>query len=80
LKTSQSESKSISASIFHESGVGYRLLYQYNNNPNADELDLNNHAGACELLFLENTTEASGSYFTDKNRTTVGTMSLKRKK
>jgi len=76
LKTSQSESKSISASIFHEDGVGYRLLYQYNNNPNANELNLLNHSGSAELLFSEDTSTASGSYFTDRHRTTVGTMNL----
>ena len=75
-KTSQSESKSISASIFHEDGVGYRLLYQYNNNPNANELDLLNHSGSAELLFSEDTSTASGSYYTDRHRTTVGTMNL----
>jgi len=76
LKTSQSESKSISTSIFHEDGVGYRLLYQYNNNPNANELDLLNHSGSAELLFSEDTSTASGSYYTDRHRTTVGTMNL----
>lgn len=75
-KTTQSESKSISASIFHEDGVGYRLLYQYNNNPNANELDLLNHSGSAELLFSEDMSSASGSYFTDRHRTTVGTMNL----
>tara|TARA_R110001599_G_scaffold28466_1_gene98433 strand:- start:1340 stop:1954 length:615 start_codon:yes stop_codon:yes gene_type:complete len=80
LKTSQSESKSISASIFHEAGVGYRLLYQFNNKPNADELDLSNHSGSAELLFSEDTTSGSGSYYTDRHRTTVGTMILKREK
>lgn len=78
LKTSQSESKSISASIYHEAGVGYRLLYQYNNKPNADELDLSNHSGSAELLFSEDAECASGSYYTDRHRTTVGTMKLKR--
>ena len=78
LKTKQSESKSISASIYHEAGVGYRVLYQYNNRPNADELDLSNHSGSAELLFSENAESASGSYYTDRHRTTVGTMSLKR--
>lgn len=75
-KTSQSESKSISASIYHEDGIGYRLLYQYNNKPNADELDLMNHSGSAELLFAEDTSSASGSYYTDRHRTTVGTMEL----
>lgn len=78
LKTSQSESKSISASIFHEEGVGYRLLYQYNNRPNANELDLNNHSGTSELLFSEDTLLADGSYYTDRHRTTVGKMILRR--
>ena len=80
LKTSQSESKSISASIYHEAGVGYRLLYQYNNQPNASELDLNNHSGSAEILFTEDTASASGSYYTDRHRTTVGTMNLAREK
>lgn len=80
LNTSQSESKSISASIYHEAGVGYRLLYQYNNKPNANELDLNNHSGSAELLFTEDTVSASGSYYTDRHRTTVGTMILEREK
>jgi len=80
LKTSQSESKSISASIYHEEGIGYRLLYQYNNKPNADELDLKNHSGSSELVFTEDASSASGSYYTDRHRTTVGTMSLIREK
>ena len=80
LNTSQSESKSISASIYHEAGVGYRLLYQYNNKPNANELDLNNHSGSAELLITEDTVSASGSYYTDRHRTTVGTMILEREK
>ena len=80
LKTSQSESKSISASIYHEAGIGYRLIYQYDNRPNASELDLSNHSGCVELLFLEDTNSASGSYYTDRHRTTVGTMEILRKK
>lgn len=76
LRTSQSESKSISASLFHENGVGFRLLYQYNNKPNVDELDLKNHSGCSELLFNEDITKGEGSYYTDRHRTTVGKMSL----
>ena len=78
LKTAQSESKSISASIFHDEGIGYRLLYQYNNNPNANEIDLRNHSGSAELLFSEDASSASGYYYTDRHRTTVGTMNLKK--
>ena len=76
LQTQQSGSKSVSASIHHDKGVGYRVLYQYANEPNADEIDLNKHSGACELLFSEDATTAKGSYYTDRHRTTVGTMTL----
>jgi hypothetical protein len=79
LKAKQSKSKSISASIYHEDGVGFRVLYQYDNRPNADELDLSNHSGTTELLFSEDTASADGSYYTDRHRTTVGTISLERK-
>ena len=79
LQTLQSESKSISASIFHEPGVGYRLLYQYVNNPNANELDLSTHSGSAEVLFSEDAISAAGSYFTDRHRTTVGTITLRRR-
>jgi hypothetical protein len=79
IRTEHSHSRSISASIFHEKGIGYRLLYQYNNEPHADELDLEKHSGSAELMFSEDATIASGHYFTDRHRTTVGTISLKRR-
>lgn len=80
LKTQHSESKSISASLFHEEGVGYRLLYQYSNNPNAKQLELSKHSGSTELLFAENCSTGEGHYFTDRHRRTVGTLKLERKK
>jgi hypothetical protein len=79
LKTGQSSSQSVSASVSHEPGVGYRLLYQYSNRPKADQLDLSRHGGASELLFSENCRSAEGSYFTDQHRKTVGTMSLRKR-
>ena len=78
LRTSQSESKSISASLFHEHGVGYRLLYQYDNNPKASELDLGKHSGLTEVLFAESTDRGEGHYFTDQHRGTVGELRLER--
>ena len=78
LSTGQSGSHSVSASISREPGVGYRLLYQYSNDPSARETELHKHDGAAELLFTEEGTSASGSYFTDQHRKTVGTMSLKK--
>lgn len=78
LKTEQSSSSSTSASIFHEQGVGYRLLYQYKNEPRADELELSNHAGSAEIKFSEDCLTGEGHYYTDQHRNTVGTMSLRR--
>jgi hypothetical protein len=78
LRTQQSESKSIAASIFHESGVGYRVLYQYTNRPGADQLELRDHSGAAELRFDEACIAGEGYYFTDRHRSTVGTTKLRR--
>ena len=79
MNTDNSQSKSISASLFHEVGVGYRLLYQYNNDPTATHLDLSKHSGSSEILFSENCVGGKGYYFTDQHRRTVGTLSLERK-
>lgn len=78
LKTSQSASSSVAATISHEPGVGYRLLYQYVNDPAASELELKKHAGAAEILFADDCQCGNGFYFTDQHRRTVGTMTLRR--
>lgn len=76
IRTPRSESKSVSASLFHEPGVGYRLFYQYSNDPRAGEPDLHRHYGVTELLFVETESKGSGHYFTDQHRQTVGTIQL----
>lgn len=78
LKTRNSQSKSISASLFHEAGIGYRLLYQYDNDPTADQLDLSKHSGSAEMLFSEDCIQGGGYYFTDQHRRTVGTLNVQR--
>lgn len=78
LKTTQSASTSIAASIAHVEGVGYKVLYEYQNAPAADQLELNKHSGTTELLFDLHCKLASGNYYTDQNRQTVGTMTLNR--
>lgn len=80
MNTGNSQSKSISGSLFHEVGVGYRFLYQYNNDPAADQLDLSKHSGSAEILFSEDCKKGAGHYFTDQHRRTVGTLSLQRKR
>lgn len=78
LKTANSASKSIAASVFHEPGIGYRLLYQYANVPHGDRLDLQKHSGFAELLFAESCNDAEGYYFTDRSRQTTGVMKIER--
>ena len=78
LKTGQSSSRSFAASIHHDPGVGYRLAYQYSNDPGADQLELNKHSGSAEITFDEDCTRGEGWYFTDQHRSTVGTLILER--
>lgn len=79
LETGNSQSKSIAASIFHEEGVGYRLLYQYDSDPNASQLDLSKHSGSAEIAFSDDCKKGGGYYFTDQHRQTVGTLRMQRK-
>lgn len=74
LKTATSSSRSVAASLYRDPGVGYRLLYQYENDPQANQLDLAKHSGSSEILIPESCLEASGHYFTDQHRNTVGIM------
>lgn len=78
-KAEQSVSKSIAASIYHDKGVGYKVLYQFINTPKVGESDLQIHSGTVELLFEENFRKATGYYYTDHHRSTVGKMELRKK-
>jgi hypothetical protein len=79
LKTKTSSSHSVAASISRISGVGYKLIYQYENDPTAEIAELKKHDGTCELVFPEDLASAEGKYFTDRHRMTVGDMTLTRK-
>jgi hypothetical protein len=78
LKSGQSTSRSIAASLYQEPGTGYRLIYHYDNRPKADEATLLRHSGQCDLVFSDDTESASGEYFTGQGRMTLGTMQLTR--
>jgi len=79
LRTGQSASKSISAALVYESTDGYRVLYNYRNEPRIDESDLKAHRGYAELLFRPDLTSAIGEYFNGHGRYTYGTLNLTRK-
>jgi hypothetical protein len=78
LSTANSASQSVAASLSHEPGAGYRLLYQFKNDPGASHAELRPHAGTTDLLFVETCVSAKGHYFTDQNRRTVGEVQLER--
>ena len=80
LKTSQSSSRSISATLIPEAGTGFRLIYSYQNEPRVGEIELNRHIGHCELTFDSKTESASGDYFNGGGRNTFGHMELRKEK
>jgi hypothetical protein len=78
LKTDQSQSDSITASIIYDECIGYQLLYHYKNQPKMGEERLYAHIGFAEFCFDEDLSTAEGHYFNAQGRTTYGTMTLKR--
>lgn len=79
LNTGQSSSRSKSASLVKEPGVGYVLMYSYQNEPRIGEPELRSHVGYCELKLSEDIKSADGDYFNNKGRVTFGRMKLIKK-
>ncbi|HFU2857729.1 TPA: hypothetical protein ACGQ50_001275 [Enterobacter cloacae] len=80
MQTAQSGSDSVAASIIYDEGIGYRLIYNYRNDPKINEPELHSHMGFAEFTFNEDISSAEGEYFNGRGRNTFGTMSIKRKK
>ncbi len=79
LKTSQSGSNSIAAALLYDEAEGYRLLYNYRNDPRADQPELRSHVGCANVLFDKNLLVGSGEYFNGHGRPTFGRMEFTRK-
>lgn len=79
LKTKQSASNSIAAALVYDQADGFRLLYNYKNEPRINEKDLAAHRGSAELTFSPDLQTAEGEYFNGHGRYTFGTMKLRRK-
>lgn len=79
LKTRQSGSNSITAALVYDEADGYRLLYNYRNDPNSGEAALRGHVGSANLLFTKSLDGAAGDYFNGYGRPTYGRMELRRK-
>lgn len=78
LKTKQSGSNSIAAALIWDSADGYRLLYNYRNDPKIGEVELKSHLGFAALTFAKDCESAEGEYFNGHGRFTFGTMHLVR--
>jgi len=78
LKTAQSGSNSITAALVYDEADGYRLLYNYKNDPRIGETELKSHLGFADLIFSKDTQSAEGEYFNGHGRFTFGTMQLRR--
>ncbi|MGU7837916.1 Cap15 family cyclic dinucleotide receptor domain-containing protein [Burkholderia sp. AW33-5] len=79
LKTTQSASNSIAAALVYDQADGFRLLYNYKNEPKIGEAELVAHRGAAELTFSTDLTAAEGEYFNGHGRFTFGNIKLTRK-
>ncbi|AXK40192.1 hypothetical protein [Crenobacter cavernae] len=80
LKTKQSASNSIAAALVYDKADGFRLIYNYKNEPKIGERELMAHRGSAELVFDDNLQTATGEYFNGHGRYTFGTMKLSREK
>jgi hypothetical protein len=78
LRTAQSGSNSVTASLLHDEADGYRLIYSYRNDPRISETELRSHLGFAELTFAADLATAEGEYFNGHGRYTFGTMRLTR--
>lgn len=74
LITKFSSSESVSAAIIYDPIKGYRLLYNYKNQPNDLNGELGFHIGFVELVLAKDSKSAEGSYYNVAGRTNSGTM------
>lgn len=79
LKTGLSGSSSVAAALVYDQADGFRLLYNYKNEPRIGETDLKGHRGSAELTFTSDLQSAEGEYFNGHGRYTYGTMKLTRR-
>lgn len=76
LMTDRSVSNSIAASVIFDEADGFRLMYNYQNEPKISEVELKGHRGFSEICFSKDCRTAVGEYFNGHGRFTFGTMHL----
>lgn len=79
IKTNQSSSTSISASLVKTASGEYKLMYSYSNSPKIEhQKTLHGHVGYCELIFDKDCNSADGEYFNNRGRTSFGSMKIQK--
>jgi hypothetical protein len=79
LKTDQSGSSSVAAALSRDSADGWKLLYQYKNDPKIDQPDLHSHTGTSCVTLPEDLQSATAEYFNGVGRATFGRMTWTRR-
>lgn len=79
LRTGQSGSNSVAAALVYDQADGFRLLYNYKNEPRIGEIELRSHRGSAELVFAPDLQSAEGEYFNGHGRYTYGKVKLTRR-
>ncbi len=81
LITDKSSSESVSAAIIYDDIKGYRLVYNYRNQPDSlDNESLKTHIGFVELKLDLDKNQASGNYYNVSGRKTFGNFIWTRQK
>lgn len=79
MKTRQSSSNSIVASLLYDEADGYQLIYNYRNDPKISETQLSSHLGFSSMTISRNLRKAEGEYFNGRGRITFGTMNWEKR-
>lgn len=79
LSTSQSGSNSINAGLICDEIDGYKLIYNYRNDPKINETQLQAHYGFATVTFAKDRKSAQGEYFNGHGRFTFGNLTLTKK-
>ena len=79
LETDTSTSVSCAGYLVEAPGAGFRLVYLYHNSPRGQAVaTMVQHNGTAELLFNDDGTAATGSYYTGRGRLQHGEMAVRR--
>lgn len=79
LKTTSSDSRSITASVAPQEDGSVLLTYLYDNTPTGAQDTLNRHTGVCIIVISNDKSSGQGLYYTDTHRKTAGNMKLSRR-